>query len=555
MKNICRMVLVLMVGAVCGSAQGVTVNPASLKFDTTLASVTDSLPVWIRNSTSMPVKVTDINIFGNEFSVRDTAFTLNPKDSVRTWIRFSSAHNLTFNDQAFIETDLSSGTVVVPLTGTKKYPEALYASTQGKSAEALKTALGTIAATGQMTLGYTIARDKMYGNIDNVAGEVECIYTGRKATFNTRAGATANNFNCEHTWPQSKFNQSDPMVSDINHLFSTDETANGKRSNYPFGVVVSASWTVGGSKYGTGYGGQIVFEPRDEHKGDCARAMFYFITRYPSNYGGFWGESPYQEAAFRDWNKRFPPTTKSRNRNNGVQQYQGNRNPFIDHPEFIDRINSFTGTATVVTAPRLAVSPETVCHANVAPGGERGWYETFANVGTAPLTVTSAVFSNPAYSFVESLATISPNSYMKIGIRYQPVSATADSVSTLTLTYNDGTSAQQVVVTITASRVPTSAAAVNNAVPVQFILGQNFPNPFNPSTTIRYSVPQSAGKQFVSIRIFDVLGKEVAIAVNEAKEPGEYSALVTLEQMNSGIYFYRMHLQGQTVTKRMLLLK
>lgn len=534
--------------------QGVVVRPAALTFDTTLTTTNDSLSIWIRNTTSMQVLVTDINIYGSAFSVRDTAFTLNPQDSVKTWIRFTSVHNMTFVDQAFIETNLTSGSIVVPLSGTKKYSEPLYAPTQGKSGEPLKTALNAITKIGQISLGYNVARDKMYGYIDNVAGEVECIYTGRKATFNTRAGATTNNFNCEHTWPQSKFNSLDPMVSDINHLFSTDETANGKRSNYPFGVVTSASWTVGGSKYGTGYGGQIVFEPRDEHKGDCARAMIYFITRYPENYGAFWAESPYQEMAFRDWNKRFPPTAKSKARNNGVQQYQGNRNPFIDHPEFVDRINSFTGTATVVTAPRLIASPDNVYHTKAAVGKTVGWWQTFANVGDASTKITAAKFSSPFYSLKDSLSDIEANGFRKTVIYYSPTAVTTDSMATLTLTYSDGVSSKDVVLTLTASSNPTTEVSSEEVQPNGFMLGQNYPNPFNPSTTISYTVP-AGKKQSVSIRIYDVLGKEVAEAVHEEKEPGEYSVQVSLPSLNSGVYFYRLQSGDFLQTRRMLLLK
>lgn len=534
--------------------QSIVTRPDTLRFQTTLTTVTDSLPVWIRNASPMKVTITDINIYSEVYSVRDTVFSLLPGDSARTWVRFSSVHNLTYNSIVFVETDLTSGTLTVPVSGTKAYAEALYASTQGKSGALLKSALTTIASTGHTALGYNTARDRMYGNIDNVGGEVECIYTGRKATFNTRSGATANNFNCEHTWPQSKFSEADPMVSDINHLFSSDEAANGKRSNYPFGVVTSASWTVGGSKYGSGYGGQTVFEPRDEHKGDCARAMLYFITRYPNNYGSFWADSPYQEAAFRDWNKRFPPTAKSKARNNGVQQYQGNRNPFIDHPEFVERIASFTGAADLPQRSVLAASPMIVSHSKRAPGQSLGWWHTFANLGTLSLTVTSAVFSDPAYTLNESIPQIAPGTSVRVGITYQPTAATVDSVATLTLTYNDGTGVKQTVVTLKAQTVGVLSVGADASLPAGFTLRQNFPNPFNPSTTIHYSLPQGT-KQHVVLRIYDALGKEVRTVVNAQQEGGEHAVSVSMEGVNSGIYFYRLQAGSFVLSRTMLLLK
>jgi len=554
MRRIYPILFAIVAATSLSFGQAVTTTPGALQFDTTLTTVTDSLPLWIRNASPMKVTITDINIYSEVYSVRDTVFSLLPGDSARTWVRFSSVHNLTYNSIVFVETDLTSGTLTVPVTGTKAYAEALYASTQGKSGALLKSALTTIASSGHTVLGYNTARDRMYGNIDNVSGQVECIYTGRKATFNTRATATANNFNCEHTWPQSKFSEANPMVSDIHHLFSSDEAANSKRSNYPFGVVTSASWTVGGSKYGSGYGGQTVFEPRDEHKGDCARAMFYFITRYPENHGAFWGDSPYQEAAFRDWSKRFPPTAKSKARNNGVQQYQGNRNPFIDHPEFIDRIASFTGAADIPQKSVLAASPMLVCHSKRAPGQSLGWWHTFANLGTLPLTVTSAVFSDPAYTLNESIPQIAPGTAARIGINYMPTVATVDSVATLTLTYNDVTGVKQSIITLKAQTVGVLSVDSDAAVPDGFVLQQNFPNPFNPSTTIHYSLPQGS-KQHVVLRIYDALGKEVRTVMNEQQEGGEHAVSVSMEGLNSGVYFYRLQAGSFVLSRTMLLLK
>lgn len=533
-------------------AQSIRTNPVSIKFDTTLTASKDSSALWIVNATAMHIKITDINIYSDVFSVKDTSYSINPNDSVKTWIYFSSIHNLTYTDFAFVETNLTSGSIVVPLSGTKKFAEPLYLSTQGKSGEPLKTALNAITKVGYTSLGYNVARDRMYGNIDNVGGDVECVYTGRIATFNTRSGATSNNFNCEHTWPQSKFAEANPMVSDINHLFSTDEAANGKRSNFPFGVVVTSSWSVGGSKFGSGYGGQTVFEPRDVHKGDCARAMLYFITAYPQNYGSFWAESPYQEAAFRDWNKRFPPTAKSKARNNGVQQYQGNRNPFIDHPEFVDRINNFSGTATIITAPNLIASPMIVCHSKVGVGSEIGLFMTFANNGTAPLKVTSAVFSHPFYSLKDSLTDIEIGGIRKIFLNYKPTGPTTDSLSTLTLKYSDGVSIKTVVVSLTASFVSTGVEHERNSIPEGFSLFQNYPNPFNPSTMISYQVSALSD---VTLKVFDVLGREIAELVNRKQEAGNYSVRFDAKNVSGGMYFYRLQSGNFAETKKMIFAK
>lgn len=88
--------------------------------------------------------------------------------------------------------------------------------------------------------------------------------------------------------------------------------------------------------------------------------------------------------------------------------------------------------------------------------------------------------------------------------------------------------------------------------PVEFGLEQNYPNPFNPSTSIQYSI---GSKQFVQLKIYDVLGNEIASIVNEEKPSGTYNVQFTMDNFSSGIYFYKLQAGGLVQTKRMLLLK
>ena len=91
-----------------------------------------------------------------------------------------------------------------------------------------------------------------------------------------------------------------------------------------------------------------------------------------------------------------------------------------------------------------------------------------------------------------------------------------------------------------------------NNLPTQFSLWQNYPNPFNPTTAIRFEIPQSG---FVSMKVFDVLGREVATLVNEEKSPGSYSVRWDATNIGSGTYFCKLESNGRREIRKMLLMK
>ncbi|MCX6166267.1 MAG: T9SS type A sorting domain-containing protein, partial [Ignavibacteriae bacterium] len=81
---------------------------------------------------------------------------------------------------------------------------------------------------------------------------------------------------------------------------------------------------------------------------------------------------------------------------------------------------------------------------------------------------------------------------------------------------------------------------------------QNYPNPFNPNTIIRFQIKDS---RFVTLKVYDMLGKEVATLVNEKLAAGTYEATFDASQYTSGVYFYRLQTENFTDTKRMILIK
>lgn len=157
-------------------------------------------------------------------------------------------------------------------------------------------------------------------------------------------------YNREHSFPKSWFNDLTPMYTDLFHLYPTDGSVNGMRGNYPFGVTSSPSWiSTNGSRLGyssyPGYTGMI-FEPINSYKGDFARSYFYMAVRYYGEDSGWTGSDmvtgsqlkPWALNMLMNWDLNDPVSQKEKDRNNAVYLIQGNRNPFIDYPDYTGKI-------------------------------------------------------------------------------------------------------------------------------------------------------------------------------------------------------------------------
>ena len=157
-------------------------------------------------------------------------------------------------------------------------------------------------------------------------------------------------YNREHSWPKSWFNSASPMYTDLFHIVPTDGYVNGRRSNFPYGEVSNPTWTsTNGSKLGPnttpGYSG-TVFEPIDAYKGDFARIYFYMSTRYFGEDASWNSNDMVDGAQLKPWALEMllawaaadTVSQKKIDRNNAIYGIQGNRNPFVDHPEFSNLI-------------------------------------------------------------------------------------------------------------------------------------------------------------------------------------------------------------------------
>jgi len=527
----------------------VALSDSVVSFGAVLTGETSSVQMSIINSLSEPVQITGVGFTGDVFSTDLGLVEIQPLDSEVFDVYFFSEQNVDYTD--FLEVEVAGGVrpLIAEVSAQAHHPEAYYSATQNEWAEDLKTALEGI-IDGHTSLGYTLARDHMYGSIDNHDGWVTCVYTGRTAFFNTRAGATANNFNCEHTWPQSFFSEDEPMRSDLYQICPSDMTANTKRASLDFGVVTSQTWGVGGSKLGYDSTSQLVFEPRDVHKGNVARTHFYFVVRYGGNYDGY-VNSAKMETHFRNWHAFDAPDSLENLRNDDIYALQHNRNPFIDHPEFVDRISSFFGTAVRVLEPEIAVAPAEIDMGTIGYATTVHYYFAVVNSGDDSLYVSSIASTDPDFSVGASSLGLAPESYDYIRVTYTSGSSEAADSTTI-LVASDDADESVVGVPVTVHVTDCSGVERDDAAAEMFCLRQNSPNPFGERTTIAFGLARASD---VSLSVYNTRGQLVSRLVEgEKMPPGQHHVVFETGNLPSGVYFYRLRAGDRVDTKRMVLL-
>jgi endonuclease I len=276
-----------------------------------------------------------------------------------------------------------TGTTTTTAGGSGE-PVNYYNAATGLNCEPLKTALKTIITTGNnlKTYGdlwnqYTVAdikpREVGPGTSANVIWDIYSDNPTGPDPYNFTPGgsgtagqcgnysAEGDCYNREHSFPQNWFTTGTAVGpgTDYHHIFPTDGKVNGMRSNYIYGEVATATYTSqNGSKLGSssiaGFTGPV-FEPINAYKGDLARAFLYMVTRYQDNmptWGNLSGSNalqaldpstfpsidiPYLKLMIK-WHNQDPVSQKEIDRNNAAYAYQGNRNPFVDHPEYVDAV-------------------------------------------------------------------------------------------------------------------------------------------------------------------------------------------------------------------------
>ncbi|WP_424955136.1 endonuclease [Jeotgalibacillus salarius] len=238
-------------------------------------------------------------------------------------------------------TSISRDATEDPGTGTGYYADA-----EGQSGVALKQALHNI-IDDHNEISYANAWDALRNTDEdpNNPNNVLLLYTG-KSISKYDNGGLVDEWNREHVWPQSKGDFGTVMGTgtDLHALRPTDVTVNSSRQNLDY----DNGGRVHPEAPNTFYDGDS-WEPRDEVKGDIARMVFYMAVRYEGDAGEVDLEvldqvevdGPYlgKLSTLKEWHDQDPVDAFERNRNEVIfDEYQGNRNPFIDHPEYVEAI-------------------------------------------------------------------------------------------------------------------------------------------------------------------------------------------------------------------------
>ena len=297
-------------------------------------------------------------------------------------------------------------------------PAGYYNNAQGLTGEELKSALHNI-IDNHTEHSYNALRDYILKNTDedpNNSNNVILLYTGRSQAKSTFGGG-ANDWNREHVWAKSHgdFGNSPPAGTDAHHIRPTDASVNSSRGNLDFDMGGSlVPETTGCYKDGDS------FEPRDAVKGDVARMIFYMATRYDGSDGVPNLEVVDQVSTSPNprhgklsqlilWNAQDPPDAFETNRNDVIYyDYQNNRNPFIDHPEYVDAIWGDPSSIQTTTSMEVSIYPnpsKNTLHVvtNQADDLQYSIYSIFGNQiagGSLTSTVSNidiALFSNGIY--------------------------------------------------------------------------------------------------------------------------------------------------------------
>ncbi|WP_124980509.1 endonuclease [Nonlabens xiamenensis] len=344
--------------------------------------------------------------------------------------------------------------LVFSLLANAQAPSGYYNSANGLTGYALKTELKNIISNGYNAQSYssliglydTSDNDAYYdnGTQTNTILDIYSEIPNGNEPYLYFIGSNSNcgNFNSEgdcynreHIFPQGFFSQNEPMRSDAHHVIPTDGFVNGGRGSLPFGRVNPNGASITTYSNGTRRGPSItpgfsgtVFEPIDEFKGDVARMLLYFATRYEDNINDTGWDNPsasvnnprdgsadrfYEQwyiDLLLDWHAADPVSQREIDRNDDIYVHQNNRNPYIDNPQYVTMIWTASNTASGELFATLTGTYMDTNANNMADAGDEIIYEyAINNIGSTTLyNVTSNALNGTFNNGMTPIPSIAP---------------------------------------------------------------------------------------------------------------------------------------------------
>jgi deoxyribonuclease-1 len=526
----------------------VTLNNSQEEYE---AGKKHTLEFDFKNTTNKDLELIELIILSNNEYVLSNTFTkqtLAPNQSTVITFDVNVPQNIEYNFIAFIKSMFSNGQRIYIALGKEMnvmFENEYYDATYNLYGEELKEWL-TFLLSSAKEYSYKQARNYIW-SFDAEDNVIECVYTGKttEVSFPPDFGELdKNGFNTEHTWPRAEGADDEPELSDMFHIYPTDKDANARRGNYAFGYVTkNVIWEDGGSQLGFNDDFGERFEPRDVHKGNVARSMFYFALRYAKKFNNF-NFLAKQEDDLREWMELDPVDEKESLRNDSIFKYQENRNPFIDYPQFLDRINSISGDGDFEDIYDFTIVNDTMFFIFE---GEQNAQLTFPffiyNSGNREIKITEVnqILQNdiPVDIRIGLPATIEPGRTLVVLVEMQNTSDAFNKYEII----DDHGNMRELVINVQKTTDVNDTKSFSN-------LSYNYPNPFEEETTITIETPYSDN---ITVIVSDILGNSVNVSDNFEYKDGAIQFTFNPEKLSGNTFYYNVYQNGHKISNGYML--
>lgn len=538
-----------------GFSQTVTLSDSVVSFGSVFCNQQHSLELTLSNNQLHPVQVLTAEFEESEFKTDLFPIEIAAQTQHTFNIFFESSQNIDYTDFLRISLDSGDRPLIAEVSASGVYENDYYETTQNLWGTDLKSALHNI-IDGHTEYPYTSSSPDVWDILKNTdedpnnSDNVILLYTGWSYKKSDQNTGDQNGWNREHTWAKSHadFGNNPPAGTDAHHLRPTDVTVNGARGSLDFdngGSLYTDDDGVTGCYYDSDS-----WEPRDTEKGDVARIMYYMSVRYEGDDTSYDLElvdyipsSPSEQPLFGkqstlyQWHQSDEVSDWERRRNDRIyNNWQHNRNPFIDYPAFASRLPSISGVA-LTEAAEIAVAPSEVDMGQITFTTTSKYGIALINTGNQNLNVQSITSSNTEFSLDKSSLILIPDTYTYLYVSFTS-EATEDIFSTTISIQSDDPDEAQLDIPVTIEVKNGTSLLDGSQSPKTFALHQNHPNPFNPSTVISYQLPVSG---FVNVVIYNSLGQKLATLVDNRQETGARSVSFNADGLPSGVYYYRLN--------------